>query len=40
MMKLIDRKQKIFDVVIDSEKKEREEAGSVDELIKMIEESS
>jgi SWI/SNF-related matrix-associated actin-dependent regulator 1 of chromatin subfamily A len=40
MIKLLDRKQKIFDVVIDAEKVEREKAGTVDELIRMIEEGS
>ena len=37
MMKLLDKKQKIFDVVIDADKKEREEAGAVDELIRILE---
>lgn len=37
MIKLLDRKQKIFDVVIDSERVEREEEGAVEELIKMLE---
>lgn len=40
MIKLLSRKQKIFNVLIDADKIEREEQGSVNELIQMIEETN
>lgn len=40
MKKLLDRKQKIFDQVIDGKFDKIEEAGSIEEMIKMIEEEN
>lgn len=37
LIKLLRKKQAVFDVVIDADRKEDEEEGSVEELIKMIE---